>query len=175
MRALAVGCRKVVHAPLDIRATLQPVLLAPRCFTDLVGLQRLVRVVLDRLAGLGIDAVCPVDLLSVLLRLDELPVIAIEGIEKAVAAEMCDDLAILAVYFGVDQLIDSDLVIVEEVTGRVLEVPCHLSGGYIETNRRICEQIVPRPVFGVEHWDRLGGPPDRQLCCRAVGPSAQER
>src|SRR5205823_3213164 len=104
-------------------ASLHFSLLAPRRFADLVDLEILFRIVLDRLAGLGIDAVRPVDLLGVLLRRDELPVVAVQRVEEAVTAEMRDNLAILAAHFRINQLIDAHLVIIEEVAGCVLEIP----------------------------------------------------
>jgi hypothetical protein len=119
---------------LDIGTTLQPVLLAPRGLADLVSLQSLVRVVLDRLARLGIDTVRPVDLLRVLRGREELPVVAVERIKKAVAAEMRNDVAILAVHLCVDQLIDPDLVVIEEVTRRILEIPDDFSGAGIHAS-----------------------------------------
>ena len=163
MGPLAVGRREVIHAALDIRTALQLPLLAPRRFADFIHLEHLARIVLDWLAGLGIDAIGPIDFLRVLLGRDELPVVAVQPIEEAVAAEMGDDLAILAVHLRVDQLIDPDLVIIEEIAGGILEVPDHLAIGGVEPDRRVGEEVVARAVFRIEHRDRLAGAPDRQL------------
>src|SRR5215469_12226393 len=102
---MAVGRREEIDAARHVWARQERSLFAPRRLADLVGLEILFGVVLDRLAGLGIDAVGPVDLLSVLRRREELPVVAIQGVEKTVAAEMRNDIAIFAVDLGVDQLI----------------------------------------------------------------------
>ena len=59
----------------------------------IVDLHVQLRIVFDRLAGLRIDALGPVQIVDVLRALDELSVGAIERIEEAVAAEMADDLA----------------------------------------------------------------------------------
>ena len=52
---------------------------------------------------------------------------------------MRDDLAILAVHLRINQLIDTHLVIIEKVTGCVLEIPNLLSGGDVETDRGVGE------------------------------------
>mgnify|MGYP003694452209 CR=1 FL=1 len=51
------------------------------------------RIVFERLAGLGIDALGPVQIVDVLSALDEAAVGAIERVEEPVASEMADDLA----------------------------------------------------------------------------------
>ena len=69
-------------------------------------------IVLDRLAGLGIEPLGPVQLVHVLAALDETAVVAIERIVEAVAPKVADHLAVLAVDVDVEQHVDADLVIV---------------------------------------------------------------
>jgi hypothetical protein len=99
---------------------------------------------------------------------EELTVVAVERVEKAIAPEMGDDVAILAVDLGVDQLIDPNLVVIEEVARRVLEIPDHLSSVDVQAKGRIGEQVVARTEFRIEHRNRLAGTPDRQLRLRIV-------
>src|ERR1700722_10652331 len=142
----AVRGREEIHAALDVRATQKLALLAPRGRADLVGLQIFVRVVLDGLAGLGVDPVRPIHLCGILLGLDELAVAAVKGIEKPVAAEMREYLPVFAIYFGVDQLAYADLIVVKEVARRVLEVPLDLAAIDVQGKGRVGEQVVTRTV-----------------------------
>src|SRR5262249_1184640 len=68
-----------------------------------VGLEVLVRIVIDRLAGLRIDALGPGHLADVLRGLEELAVEAVEAVDKAVTCGAHDGLAILAVHPGIDE------------------------------------------------------------------------
>src|SRR4029077_15325050 len=85
-----------------------------------IGLQILVGIVVDRLAGLGIDALGPGDLADVLRGLQELSAEPIEAVGKAIARSANDSLAVLAVDPGIDQDVTAGLVIVHRVVGRVL-------------------------------------------------------
>ena len=99
-----------------------------------VGLHVELGIVFDRLAGLGIEALGPVEVVDVLAALDEAAVVAIERVEEAVAAEMADHLARLAVDGGVVQHVDAVLVVVPRVVRQVLVVPDELAG--IDVERR---------------------------------------
>src|SRR4029077_10368294 len=94
---VAVGCREVIYTALKVGAAQQLSLSAARRLADLVGLQVLLGIVFDGLAGLGINAVRPVELLGILLRRHELPIGTVQPIEEAIAAKMGDDLAVLAI------------------------------------------------------------------------------
>jgi hypothetical protein len=61
-----------------------------------IGLHVLARIVVDRLAALGIDALGPRHLGAVLNRVEELAVEAIHRVVEPVAVGMHDELAVLA-------------------------------------------------------------------------------
>ena len=98
----------------------------------IVHLHIQLRIVFDRLAGLRIEALGPVQVVDVLRALDELSVRAVQRVEEAVAAEMADDLAGLAVDDRVVEHVDADLVVVPRIVGRVLEMPRQFAGVDIE-------------------------------------------
>src|SRR5262249_20600827 len=141
--------REEVRTALEIRAgrVLRPGagLLAFR-----VGLQILGRIILQRLAGLGIDALRPGQLGNILGRLDVRAVGAVEVVKDAVPAKVGQNLTILAVDLGVDQQLGADLVIVVIVAGRILEVPLQLAGIGVQRHARIGVEIVAWAIFGVE-------------------------
>src|SRR4029077_16215770 len=60
------------------------------------------RIVVDRLSGLGIDALGPGDLGGILYRLEELAVLPVDGVVEAVAVGVREQLAVLAADFAVD-------------------------------------------------------------------------
>ena len=68
-----------------------------------IGLNVLARIVVERLAGLLVDALGPVDVLEIGLGQQGLPVVALHGVEEAVAGRMRDQLARLAVDLAVDR------------------------------------------------------------------------
>src|SRR4051794_2766856 len=101
---LAIGWRPEVGAAVHVGAgILQDVSAALPL--DREVLHVLARIVIDGLAGLGIDAFGPGDLLGILCRLQELAVLAIECVVEAVAVGVDKELAIVAV----DLAIDDDL------------------------------------------------------------------
>src|SRR5580704_19489771 len=69
-------------------------------------------IVVGWLAGLRIDALGPVQIVDVLSALEEPSVRAIQRVEEAVAAEVADYLAGLAVDNRVVEHVDTDLVVV---------------------------------------------------------------
>ena len=84
------------------------------------------RIVVERLAGLGIDALGPVQIVDVLAALDEAAVGAIERVEEPVASEMGDRLAVLTVDRGVVQQVDAVLVVIPGIVRGVLEYQASL-------------------------------------------------
>ena len=120
-------------------------------------------IVFDRLAGLGIEPLGPVQIVHVLAALDEAAVGAIERVEEAVAPEMADDLAGLAVDRGVVEHVDADLVVVPRVVRRVLEIPGELAGVDVERDRRVGVEIVARARLRIVLRNRIAGAPDREL------------
>ena len=84
----------------------------------------------------------PVQIVDVLLGLDELAVGAIERVEEAVAPEVADDLALLAVDRRVVEHVDADLVEVPRVVRRVLEVPGELAGVDVERDDGVGVEVV---------------------------------
>src|SRR5262249_48321182 len=127
------------------------------------------RIVLERHAGLGIETLGPVQLVGVLSTLDEAAIAAIDRIEEAVAGEMADDLALLAIDYLIIEHVDADLVVIPRVVRRVLEVPDQLAGVDVERNDRVGVEIVAGAGLGIvlRHW--ISGPPDREPGRRIVG------
>ena len=81
----------------------------------IVDLHIQLRIVFDGLSGLRIEALGPVQVIDVLRAFDELSVRAIQRVEEAVAAEMADHLAGLAVDDRVVEHVDADLVVVPRI------------------------------------------------------------
>src|SRR5258708_6029370 len=102
-----------------------------------IGLDVLAGIVVERLAGLLVDALGPVDL-RIGLRQDRLTVEAVEGVEEAVAGRVGDELARLPGDVAVDQDVGADLVVVPHVTGRELEIPA--------------EHETPKPIGSEAPW-----------------------
>ena len=86
-------------------------------------------IVVERPAGLGVEAGRPVQLVDILLAGDERAVGAVERVEEAVARGMHHQLAVLAVDLGVDDRVLGDLVEVIGIVGRVLVAPLDLAVG----------------------------------------------
>ena len=107
--------------------------------------------------------------LTYLLALDELAVGAIERVEEAVAPEVADDLAVLAVDRGVVQHVDADLVEVPRIVRRVLEVPGELAGLDVERDRRVGVEVVARPRLRIVDRKRIAGAPRCELGRGVVG------
>src|SRR5262249_61536809 len=115
-----------------------------------VELDRRVGIVVDRLAGLRVDALRPGDLLLVLISAQELTAVAVERVVIAIAREVGDDLAILAI----------DVVVVEHLWGRrvedpvlvrrLLEVPGDLAGVGVAPDLCRLEQLVAGAEFRTE-------------------------
>src|SRR5262249_1157351 len=68
-----------------------------------IGLHVLARVVVERLAGLLVDALGPVDVVHIGLGADDLPVVAVHGVDEAVAGGMGGQLWRLAVGLLLDE------------------------------------------------------------------------
>ena len=88
-----VGGRLVRDAAVPGRAGALHAVAAQRARLRHVVLHVELGIVFDRLAGLGIEALGPVQVVHVLAALDEAAVGAVERVEEAVAPEMADDLA----------------------------------------------------------------------------------
>src|SRR5258708_27497520 len=92
-----------------------------------IALQILAWIIIDRLPRLGIDAARPGDLADIGDGLEELTVHPVEAVLEAVPAGMDDELAILAIEFGVDEDVGPGLVIVPGVVRIVLVIPADLA------------------------------------------------
>src|SRR5262249_34688350 len=154
-----VGCRPEIGAAGDGRAH-------PAGEIVLIGvgglgidLEVLGRIVLERLAGLGIDALGPVRFLDVLRGLEELPVEPVEGVFEAVAAGMGQDFAVFAVHLGVNDDVAAGLVVVAIVVGRVLVKPPDLAGRGIEGDGARRVEIVAGTIGGVIGGNRVARAP----------------
>src|SRR6185295_4554316 len=119
--------------------------------------------VVDRLAGLLIDTLGPEDVLDIGLGHHGLPVVALHGVEEAVAPRMGDQLAALAANRAVDQDMGAGLVVVPEVARRVLEEPVHLAVVRIPGDQAVGVEIVAWPIGRVEHRDWIAGAPEHLI------------
>src|SRR5262249_55557223 len=166
---LAVGRRPIVVAAGSVRTYAARALVGIDLRPFGIDLEVLALIVLDGLAGLGIDALRPGHVLDVLHRLDELPAAAIEGVIEAVATGMRDDLAVLAVHLGVDQDVGAGLVIVAVVIRRVLVPPRDLAVRRIECDRARRIEIVAGPALRIVARHRIAGAPIGQIGLWIVG------
>jgi hypothetical protein len=121
---------RVEEPGLRVERGVRPVLAAPRRRPVLGGLHvadALGDLGLDRPTGLIVDVARPVHLLERICR-QQLAVGAVDHVEKAVAVELHDHLALLAanIDVGVDQLPAG--VVVVGIVGRELVVPDDLAG-----------------------------------------------
>src|SRR5207244_667150 len=69
-------------------------------------------IVLDGLAGLGVDALGPGHLIDILVGVEKLAVGAVEPVEEAIASPMRQDLPVLTIDRQSDDLVDAVLVVV---------------------------------------------------------------
>ena len=93
------------------------------------------RVVFHGLAGLGVQALRPVQVVDVFGPLDEAAVEPVQRIKETVAAKVADHLAVLALDHGVVDHMDPDLVIIPGIVRRILEVPFQLTGFDVQRDR----------------------------------------
>src|SRR5262245_60269462 len=172
---LAVRRGPVVVAAGSIRADAAGALVGIDVRTLGIDLVVLARIVVDRLAGFGIDALGPGDFLDVLHRLDELAAAAVERVIVAVAAGMRDDLAVLAVHLGVDKDVGAGLVIIAVVVRRVLVPPGDLAARRVEGDRARRVEIVAGAALRIIARHRIAGAPIGQIALRIVGAGDIER
>src|SRR5438477_8939609 len=116
---------------------------------DGVFLHVLGRVVVERLAGLRVEAGRPVQLVDVLLAGDERAVDPVERIEEPVARRVHDELAVLAVDLGVDDGMLGDFIEIVRVVGGVLIAPLDLAVGRAQCQDAGGPLVVAGAVFGV--------------------------
>src|SRR5439155_10092108 len=135
----------------------------------IVDLHVELRIVFERLAGLRIDALGPVQIIDVLSSLDELSVRAIQRIEEPVAAEMADDLASLATDGRVVEHVDADLVIVPRIVRCVLEMPGQFAGVDVEGHSRVGVEVVAGTRLRIVLRNRVTRAPDGEPCRGIVG------
>ena len=114
-----------------------------------IDLHVLCRIVIERLAGLGVEAGRPGHLVDILLAGHERAVDAVERVVEAVARRMHDQLAILAVDFRVDDRVLGYLVEVIGIIRRVLEPPFDGAGRGIERKHARRPLIVAGPVLRI--------------------------
>src|SRR5580704_10599095 len=137
-----IGDRLMRHTAMPGRASSLHAVAAQCSRFRYVALHIELRIVFDRLAGLGIETPGPVEIIHVLPALDEAAIGAIERVEEAIAPEMSYDLAALAVDRGVVEQMNAVLVGVPRVVRRVLVMPDELAGLDIDRHRRIRIEIV---------------------------------
>ncbi len=128
-----------------------------------VILDVLARIIVDRLAGLGIDALGPGDLGGILHGLEELAVLPVERVMESVAIGVDEELAILAVHLAVDDDLRAAGIVVAVVVGGVLEVPRHLSGGGVVGDGAVGEEIVAGAVGRIVARRRIARAPIGQV------------
>src|SRR5262249_26962136 len=132
-------------------------------------------IVVDGPAGLWVDALGPREVLDGLGRLEELTVEAIEHVIETVAGRMRDNFPVLAVDFGIDEDVATDLVVVVIVVRRVLEVPRDLAVRRIEGNRAVGVQVVARTIARIVGRNRIARSPIGEIGRRIVSAGAEER
>ena len=125
-------------------------------------------IVFDRLAGLGIEALGPVQIVDVLAALDEAAIAAIERVEKSIAAEVRDDLARFTVDRHVVEHVNADLVIVPRVVRQVLEIPGELAGIDVERDDGVSVEVVAGTRHRIVVGNRVAGAPDGELGGRVI-------
>ena len=111
-----------------------------------------------RLAGLLVDALGPVDL-HVGLGEHHRAIGTLHRVDEAVARRMRDQLARLAADLSVDQDVGADLVVIEHVARRELEIPVHVAGVGIPRDHAVGIEVVARPIERIEHRHRIAGAP----------------
>jgi hypothetical protein len=117
------------------------------------------RIVIDRPAGLRIEALGPGQLLDGLGRLEELAVEPVKDVAEAVAGRVRDDSSVLAIDLGVDQDVAADLVIIVVVVGRILVVPGDLAVPRIEGDGAVGVEIVARTIARIVGRNRIARTP----------------
>src|SRR5712672_3572784 len=140
------------------------------------------RIVVERAAGFRVEARRPGEFVDILLAGDERAVGAVERIEEAVARGMHDELAVLAVDFGVDDRVFGYFVVIVWIVRCVLVAPFDLAVGGRDRGHTCRPFVISRPVFRVPVRARIadalidgvgigivgGGFPDR---CAAMAPA----
>src|SRR5262249_40589066 len=114
-----------------------------------IGLHILGWIVVERLAGLRVEAGRPGQLVDILLAGHERPVVAIKRIIEAVAGGVDDQLAILAVDLGVDDRVLGDLIVVVGIVGCVLETPFDLAIGRVDRKHARGPLVVAGSIFRI--------------------------
>src|SRR5262249_13073529 len=168
------GGRPVVGAARDRRAYRAYGLVDAHIRGLGVDLDVLGGIVLERLAGLRIDARGPGHALDVLSCFEELAVEPIEDVLEAVATGMRQDLAVLAVHLGVDDDVAASLVVVTVIVRRVLVVPPDLAVCGVERDRTRGVEIVAKPIGRIVGWHRIARSPIREIGGGIVGPGNVE-
>jgi hypothetical protein len=107
-------------------------------------------IVIERLAGLRVEAGCPVQCVDILLAGNKGAIGAVKHIEEAIARGMHDELAILAVDLGVDDRVLGDFVEVVRIVRSVLEPPFDLAVDGAESEHACRPLVVARPVFRIK-------------------------
>src|SRR4051794_7380505 len=108
-----------------------------------------VGIVVERPAGLGIEAGRPVQLIDVLLAGDKGAVGAVERIVEAVARGVDHELAVFAVHLGVDDRVLGDFVEVVGIVRGVLVAPFDLAVGRADRQHARRPLVVARAIFGI--------------------------
>ncbi len=171
----AVGGRPVIVAAVVRWAKLLERRARDQVADARIGLDVLAWVIVERLAGLLIEALGPIDVVHIGLGDDDLAVVAVHRIEEAVAGRMGDELARLAVDRAVDENVGPDLVEVPGIAGRVLEVPVHLAGIGIPRDRAVGEEVIARPHGRIVFRHRIAGAPDRLVGRQVISAGHPER
>src|SRR5262249_41870168 len=127
------------------------------------------RVIFERLSGLGVETLSPVQVVDVLAAAHEAAVVAIERIVEAVAGEMAEHLAHLAVDIDVVEQMDADLVIVPGIVGQILVIPDELAGIDIERDHGVGIEVVAGARLRIVLWHRVAGAPDGETSGGIVG------
>src|SRR5882757_2554717 len=134
-----------------------------------------VGIVVERLAGLGVETRRPVHLVGVLLAGDERAVGAVERVEIAVAGGMDDKLAVLAADLGIDDRVLGDFVEVIGIVRGVLIAPLDLAVGGAERQHACRPFAVARPVFRIPIGPGIADPLVECVALGVVGCGLPDR
>src|SRR5262249_46858331 len=132
-------------------------------------------IVVDRLAGLRIDALGPGDLGGILHGFQELAVLPVERVVEAVAVGMDEELAVLAAELAVDDDLRAAGVVVAVVVGGMLGVPADLAGGGVGRDRTVGEEIGDGPIGGIVARRWIAGAPIGQVGGGIIGAGDVKR
>src|SRR5260221_6134748 len=133
------------------------------------------RIVIERLAGLGVEAGRPVQLIDILLAGNEGAVGAVERVEEAVPRRVNEKLAVLAIDLGVDDRMLGNLIVIIGIVGGVLIAPFDLAVGRAQRQHAGGPFAVARPIFGIPIGAGIADALIERVALRIIGRGLPNR